>query len=137
MRQFIYKDPHRVAVWGPRYAGIEEDISKYSLLEICALQWRCCVQKATTDLVQFSSERVFTLQYEDFVSSPQTYLGQIAEWCGYDTTPYQKLNLETISNSNIGKGITALDDAQIGKVTQIISKVSIDTNIVPNSSYGG
>lgn len=54
-------------VWGPRYPGIEDDVARLSLSEVCALQWRHSVETAQRDLAAIDPARVLTIRYEDLI----------------------------------------------------------------------
>jgi len=57
-----------VRIWGVRYAGIEQDIKRLSIPEICARQWRACVEKSMSDLAAIPSSRVIEVRYETLTS---------------------------------------------------------------------
>lgn len=57
------------SVWGPRYAGIEEDVRELTLAEVCAWQWRRTVESALSGLQSVPHDRRLTLRYEDLVTS--------------------------------------------------------------------
>ncbi len=54
-------------VWGPRYEGIDDDISSLPLLEVCARQWSACVERTLEGLERAPLELVHTIRYEDLV----------------------------------------------------------------------
>jgi len=66
------------AVWGPRYSSIESDLREMSLLEVCARQWRSCVETCLDDLSSISDRRVVSIRYEALVSD-RTVLDQLAD----------------------------------------------------------
>lgn len=57
----------QVPIWGPRYPGIEADVDRRSLAEVCAIQWRESVETARRDLGALPADRVFEIRYEDLV----------------------------------------------------------------------
>jgi hypothetical protein len=57
-----------VKIWGVRYAEIEEDIKRLSVPEVCAMQWRKCVEKPIGDLAAVSPARVIEVRYEALTS---------------------------------------------------------------------
>jgi len=61
-------------IWGPRYPDITQDALQMSLAEICATQWKNCVEKSLKDLASIDPERVHTIRYKDFVSQPETLM---------------------------------------------------------------
>ena len=66
-------------IWGPRYPGIKNDAATLSLAEVCAKQWKHCIEKSLEDLAVIDSKRVHTIRYEDFVSSKVTIENLAAE----------------------------------------------------------
>lgn len=56
-------------VWGPRYPGIEEDLRRMDLTEVCARQWTECVSRAGIALDATDPDRRFVVRYEDLVCS--------------------------------------------------------------------
>ena len=58
--------------WGPKFGETEElRNSEKSLVEVCATQWRVCVQTALDQLGLIADNRVIQIRYEDFVSEPR------------------------------------------------------------------
>lgn len=68
-------------VWGPRYPGIENDLARHDLIEVCALQWLHSVETARRDLADLPSERVFEVRYEDLVTS-EAVVQELASYLG-------------------------------------------------------
>ncbi len=64
-------------VWGPRYPGIEQDATSRSLAEVCALQWKNCIETASADLDKIDQQRVFNIRYEDLVAGPDALEGLV------------------------------------------------------------
>jgi hypothetical protein len=73
----------RVAVWGPRYPGIEADVKTRSLAEVCALQWQKSVEHALADLARLPADRVQTIRYEDLVADGAE-IGRLSSALGLD-----------------------------------------------------
>ncbi len=111
-RKIVVRDDDDQSTWGPRYEGIDEDVASKDLLEVCAIQWACCVEKAVGDLSNLSGDRVLTMRYEDFVRCPREHLEEIARFIGLPPHPYLDLSLEMVSQDNIGKGHRKLDEEQ-------------------------
>lgn len=60
-----------IGIWGPRYPGIEKDVSKSSILEVCAMQWKESVDAANLAFSTIQSSRVLTVKYEDLIADEQ------------------------------------------------------------------
>jgi len=61
-------------IWGPRYPGITENARQVSLADVCARQWKNCVEKSVKDLGDIDPRRVHTIRYEDFVSNKKSLI---------------------------------------------------------------
>jgi hypothetical protein len=70
-----------MAVWGPRYRGMDEDVKTHDLLTVIARQWSRCSRKAEEDLARFAPGEVLRLRYEDFVENPVADLERICMHC--------------------------------------------------------
>ena len=117
INRMFSRDDKVPEVWGPRYRGIEDDLLKKDIIEVCAVQWAECLRKARSALASIPSSRVFKLNYEDFVALPRQYLVTTANFLGLDSTFYNNIDLSSIDQSNIGKGKSGLSSDQIELVT--------------------
>lgn len=70
----FFSGTKRLSVWGPKIADMATVCEKMSLPEICAVQWRRCVERSEADLATIEPSRVHSLTYEDFVDDPYTEL---------------------------------------------------------------
>jgi LPS sulfotransferase NodH len=95
----------RLAFWGPRLNGMDALISKYSLIEVCALQWKRCVDAASDALAEMSTDRWIKVAYENFVRDPEAELLRIIDFLGsnFDFDHYRQSLVDVHPNS-IGKG---------------------------------
>lgn len=75
-----------LAVWGPRYKGMAQDLKTHDLLAVIARQWSVCSRKAEEDLAMFGQGEVLRLRYEDFVEDPISDLERICAHCGLEMT---------------------------------------------------
>ncbi len=117
----MFPKKHQAGTWGPRYKGIDDDVASKDLLTVCAIQWRRSVEKALDQLAQIDNDRIFTIRYESFVSEPRAHLLELAAFIGMDDGFYSEVNLEHVSNRNIGKGMQNLAPDQIDTVMNIIA----------------
>jgi len=84
---FFRVAPRRVAqalgqnVWGPRIPGIKGLLRDLEILDVCALQWRTCVETAIHFGRRLPSHRYMEVWLEDL--SPQL-LCQILDFCELD-----------------------------------------------------
>ena len=100
--------------WGPRYRGIDEDLAKKSVLEVCAIQWDRCVQAASAELVSLPSTEVMTVVYEEFVEKPHTNMIRIANFLDIDPVPFNSaVNQTAISRERVGAAEQALEKEEL------------------------
>lgn len=114
--------------WGPRYEGLDDDLQNKDLLEVCATQWRRCIDLASRDLENIQSmsavNRVLTIRYEGLVTSPQDHLAQIAEFIGLPSRALNSIQLPKVETSNIGKGLRTLSKERIDIIDNVIGTKS-------------
>ena len=98
------KDKNKNAIWGPAYQGIQQDLLDLDLWQVCAIQWAKSVEKAFQGLSLIAPEKVLSIRYENFVQTPEVWLGKIADFLAIDGQTYQdQANFNEITTQNIGK----------------------------------
>lgn len=75
-----------LAIWGPRYKGIQEDQKTHDLLTVIARQWSVCSRQAEKALAGFGNGQVLRLRYDDFVENPLADVDRICTHCGVEMT---------------------------------------------------
>ena len=108
-RKFFSRNSRHVPTWGPRYAGIDQDVKTKHLIEVCGIQWAKSVEKAAEALQRINPDRVYEVRYEEFVQNPDFVLHDLGNFLGL------RLNsngLEVITTENIGKGWDKLHSKQ-------------------------
>jgi hypothetical protein len=63
--------------WGPRFEGLDALVREKSLIEVCGLQWKACVQAAEIALKRLPSDQTITVRYEDLVTNPLAVIGRL------------------------------------------------------------
>jgi len=110
-----------LALWGPVLDGMDSIKSQYSLMEMCALQWKACVDKAEHDLSMLSSDRVLKVEYEEFVQNPVEEFSKIASFLDKDVSDEINVRLKAnISPKSLGKGRGEFSDKEIDKLNTLI-----------------
>lgn len=70
-----------VESWGPRYRGIDEDVRRRSLEDVCAFQWARCVENSVSALSRLVEGRDYVnVAYEDLLRRPEIELQRIADF---------------------------------------------------------
>lgn len=95
----------RRPTWGPRYPGIDADVSTEPLLVVTARQWRACVVAAQRDVRELSN--VIDVRYEDLIADPETTLTAILAAAGWPTARAEA-GAATIRSGRAGHGRTSL-----------------------------
>ncbi len=72
------------SVWGPRLPGINQMVNDLDLLEVCAMQWRFCIESATRDGRKLPHDR-YTECYLNELD--QTELSRLLDFCKLPESP--------------------------------------------------
>jgi hypothetical protein len=104
----LYSRDRRVAHWGPHLDNMQELLSRFSLEEVCALQWRECVERAAGALANVGEDRVLRARYESVVDDPREFLAQVADFLGIAERSGEASRYEWISPGRIGAGRDSL-----------------------------
>lgn len=117
----IFSKEKRVSSWGPRFEGMDEMLKIVSLPEVCAAQWTNCVEKASRDFYSMKSKNYLLLKYEEFVSHPVSHMQRIADFLSTKLEDGEVArSISSITDKNIGKWQTELDDEIIDKIMPYI-----------------
>jgi hypothetical protein len=123
LRKLFDNGQSKSGTWGPRYRGIEDDMREKSILEVCAIQWSCCVRMAMVDLGRLPSSDVLTIVYEDFVDNPGEQLARVAAFINVDPAPFLGAVRETgITRENVGKAKHRLTAKELDLIMPYIER---------------
>ena len=99
--------------WGPRYRGIDRDLERAGVLEVCALQALRCAQAAEAGFKTVPVDAVLVVRYERFVDQPASHLRAIWQLAALDPELADAEDIcESVSTASIGRGWRELDDQQ-------------------------
>lgn len=103
----------RRGTWGPRYRGIDEDLERTTLLEVCAIQADRCMQSAIEGLAEVPDEQVLEICYEDFVRDPAGGLPAMFAFAGMRADAIDAAQLsQSVTDAFVGRGWRELADRQ-------------------------
>lgn len=104
--------------WGPRFTGLDTLVKEKSLIEVCGIQWRTCVEAVEETFSHLPSRQVLTIRYEDLVCSPLDISEQIFTHIGlnFDVIP-QTFVKNFVSTSNLEKWQKHLTDDDLQLLT--------------------
>lgn len=112
----------RLAVWGPKSDGLEELCGKLPLDEICATQWKHCVDSAAESFDRMDTSRWIEVVYENFVHDPENELDKILNFMKLKVSPtIQKRAVANVRVTNVGKNRKAMDNEMIMRLKPLIS----------------
>lgn len=115
-RQLISRE-QRLPTWGPRFDGIDAMLRECSLAEVCAEQWRQCVEQAAAALANVPPNQVRTLRYEDIVARPRSELTRLTEFLGLSASARQLSEFAAdVRADSVGKWRRALDLATVAAI---------------------
>ena len=112
----------RLAFWGPAMSNIDDLLACYSLEEVCALQWKACVDYAERDFEIIPSNRILKVKYEEFVTQPDAEFHRIANYLEVDVPQNVTTILaKDVRATSIGKGRQALGEEKINSLRPLIA----------------
>lgn len=118
----LFSKEKRLSFWGPKFKGYKEAQEKYSLEEVCALQWKASVDLSEKAFSDMPLNKVSRVSYESFVSHPNKELKRILNELNVSFNEAAvDLATKSVSNKSVGKGRKALTDNQLKKVSSLIS----------------
>jgi hypothetical protein len=101
-----------------------EMLERYSLEEVCALQWKRCVDSSRSAFRSMPEEKVCTVRYETFVRQPEQEMSRIAVSLGLDTSREAlTAAVADVSARSIGKGRSQLGEETTERLMPLIGDV--------------
>jgi len=109
----LFRKGRPVSPWGPCVPGIEQAMKKYSLIEVCGIQWRDTVTAARTEGNTLGPAHYLEVRYEDWCSEPQQTWGRLRRFL--DVPPADEVNaiLETIYTKAVDAWRTRVTDEDL------------------------
>jgi hypothetical protein len=112
----------RLSFWGPAMANVDELLAKYSLPEVCALQWKACVDNSEKDFSRIPSGKILRVKYEEFVKNPVTEFGSLANFLERQVpdsvNDYLRKN---VRQDSVGKGRKVLGKESVDAIRPLIA----------------
>jgi len=112
----------KLSFWGPQFIGIDKSNKQYSLEEVCALQWKKCVDLSEDALSKMNDDKVIRTSYESIVLNPELELSRILTSLNI---PFLMNDLKNathgLTSNNIGKGRKTLSIKKFNLVSKILS----------------
>jgi len=92
------------SIWGPVYPGMRRDYKQLELIEVCALQWKHCVES----VLNFKNNpdfdgNYFEIRYEDIVTGNIENVSNMFEFAGIEFTKDTKDDIKSIAKNFLEK----------------------------------
>ncbi len=117
----IVSGKKRLAVWGPKFDGIDRTFREHSLIEACALQWRRCVQSATSQLSELPAGQVYSLRYEDLTLRPVEEMRKVLDFLGLQCTESRLSELTAeINHRSVGRWRSKMEPQSHSTIQHLI-----------------
>jgi len=118
--RFLSKED-RLAFWGPKLEHMDGILKQHSLPEVCALQWKRCVDNSAEVFSSLSNDQWIEVGYETFVTRPVEELKKILDFLAFklpDDT-IEKM-VQNVSPHSIGKGRKGLGKETMAQLRPLI-----------------
>jgi len=111
----------RLSSWGPKLNNMEDLLREYSLVEVCALQWKACVENAERDFSALPSDVVFRMKYEEFVADPVSEFARLSFFLNkHVPASVNDYLVKNIRSDSVGKGRMALGEQTTQKLVPLL-----------------
>ena len=113
----------RLSSWGPKLNNMEAIVKNHSLLQVCALQWKACVNRSKEELSKIDPERVIKVKYEELVARPGDEFMRIAKFLGREVAP-DVLNevIQSVAIGSVGKGRATLGTSGLAEILPLVNE---------------
>jgi len=111
----------RLAFWGPRLDDMQVLLKKHTLDEICALQWKRCVDHSLRAFAGMDTQKWLEVGYEGFVQAPEKGLRSILNFLDVKAGDQEfQAAVKGVSLQSIGKGRKALGNEKVQQLMPLI-----------------
>jgi hypothetical protein len=116
----LRSDDARLGAWGPQFAGMTE-LSGAPLIDLCAMQWARCVDKAASDLAALPTDRVVEVRYESFVAEPAWELRRVLDRLNH-RVPDARIDeaVRMVTSDRVGTGRQRLSGAEVDRIEALV-----------------
>ncbi len=82
-RRKLGLDSH-LRTWGPRYPGIDDDVRRLSVLEVCARQWALSIEHYERARPLFAAHQLLEVRYEQLVQETPRFGEDLCKFLAID-----------------------------------------------------
>jgi hypothetical protein len=79
----IFQHKKHVGWWGPKFHDSEMLVQKFSLIEVCGIQWSRCVESFLSG-VKMDARNIKEVRYEDILANPVYKINEIYRFLNLD-----------------------------------------------------
>lgn len=116
----LKKEP---AIWGPRFPGIQQLVHQYSLIEMCAIQWRWSVVSSMNCIETYKNNIDYLeVKYEDICESPNTCLKRIYDFSELSSPDNFSEICQSIASQNTHKWKQKMNKDELERIMVHISR---------------
>lgn len=118
----FFSTEKRLAYWGPVLDEMQSILQRHTLNEVCALQWKRCVDKSEEAFASMPANKLVRVRYEDFVQKPLEELDRILNFIGLDVPSHLvQRAVKGVSDRSVGKGRKILGVQEVKKLEMLIA----------------
>jgi len=117
----LFSKDDRLAFWGPELDNMNDLLKERTLNEVCAIQWKHCVDSAESAFSNMSPDKVIKTRYEDFVSNPEYELERILNFVDIKVSANEvKKAVKSVSCKSLGRGRSSLGEKEVEHLESVI-----------------
>jgi len=110
-----------LALWGPRYDGIREDIEHYDLPYVCSRQWLKSIENSRAFLNTLPQSEYFEIKYEDFITGGNQFRNLVSFVGFEDVASVESYFDENVNITSSDKWAEQLSSKVLGRVESMMS----------------
>ncbi len=119
----IFNSNDHVKLWGPRFDNIRECVEKYSLIEVCGIQWSKSVDQILNSRTCREKKRYIEVRYEEIVFKPLQEISRLMAFLDLSVTRDVEAKANNFVNtSSVGKWKKLLCDDDLRLLMPHIEK---------------
>lgn len=124
--QKVLTGENHVRWWGPKFDDMEELVRKYSLLEVCGIQWKRCTEAVLAGLDKLDPESYIQVKYEDLVLKSINSMERICEFLELRIDVNLRIRFkEYVQSSSIGRWHKDLTPEELDLLTPLLEKTLV------------
>ena len=120
LRSSLVRSSSGTATWGPRYDGIDDDVARLRLAEVCARQWSECVTQAFDGFEQVG-QRPLVVRYEQLVATPLAEVNRLHTALGLEAVSGLA---QEVQSTQVGRGAARLSADDVDLIKALVSETT-------------